>query len=167
MYLHCRPLQAPESVTRTWSYHAVIWLVVVRRVDESLTATSGRVLMDQFVAGLFDRDDNRLLFLNMKVFWFFEQVEELGGQTAQRRDTCVPPHPFTRILALCLHSFFASPYTSYEVGETFWDNGEAVSDYNNRPKFNTASGSEQLEAWGVTFSGPTPAPDRKRAAHPA
>ena len=109
MYLHCGPLQAPESVTRAWSYHAVIWLVVVRRVDESLTATSGRVFMDRFVAGLFDRDDNRLLFLDMKVFWFFEQVEELGGQTAQRRDTFVPPHSFTRILALCLRSFLASP----------------------------------------------------------
>ena len=45
-------------------------------------------VLKDFVAGLFERDengDNRLLFLEIKVFWCFEPVEGLSGQMAARK----------------------------------------------------------------------------------
>ena len=46
--------------------------------------------------------DNRLLFLELKVFWFFEPVERTDGGTEERNDHVppqhVPPNPLSQRL---------------------------------------------------------------------
>ena len=54
--------------------------------------------------------DNQLLFLEIKMFWFFEPAEEMGGQMAARKigttmfrlNTCLIPFNLRVASALCL-----------------------------------------------------------------
>ena len=99
---------------------AQIWRLEPSRTHGDVACFDGPFC--RLVAGLSDQDengDNQLLFLEIKMFWLFEPVEESGGQMVVRkkRNEHVPPHTCRPIRslkdsALCLRSFLASAKTS-------------------------------------------------------